>query len=216
MVAIVPDADLLKHEAVLASVLEQMRAAQESSSVCETALLDSPPEIQEFLRELKELQASDQGLNSKQLEIRTKSLQARMIALALGLKGEVPPTDSVEPVRISRLVSFSLFEKFVIVLPEDVSGPHEEQELLHDLELLFEKTGTRVKWVIDCSGLKTFSGLLFGNLIFYQDRLRQANKGLYLHWLSESILEQRQMDVLVKVLNLVKIGGQFFSSDQFE
>ena len=217
MVAIVPDIELLKNEEALASVLAEMRSASRNGTILDIpSLSGNNSDILSVLSEVQELSNDNGTLSEDERRQLSKSMHARMVAVALGLRGSIEDGEHIVPIMLSDLVSFAQFDEFVIVLPEDISGPIEEQAMLHDLELLFDKTGTRVKWVIDCSGLKTFSGLLFGNLIFYQDKLRENGKGLYLHWLPEGILEQRQLSVLIRVLNLIKIGGQLFSSDEIE
>jgi anti-anti-sigma regulatory factor len=224
LVSIIPDIAVLSEEDTVKDVLALMRSNRGFQSPQERSdalsrIQSAPSEnhtIKEFIVELSSLKSGETNLSADQLSKNLQSLRARMIAVGLGLGSNVEVTSSIQPVKLSNLVSYARFEDFVIVLPENISNRVTEQQMLFDFELLFDTVGTRLKWVVDCSGITHFSGMLFGNLIYHQDRLREAGKGLYVHWLHKDILDERRMEVLKKVLNLVQIGGQLFSSDQFK
>lgn len=222
MVLIIPDSKILSEETAIEVVLQSLRLPP-ASSVLTPADSEAASKLNQtdnryltdIVREVDLLYKTKDSFSRDDFTDKIKSIRMRVLTCCLGLDCSIPNDTNVKIHTASSVFSYCIIDSLVIALPETIQNSADERQMLYDFELLFDKTACRYKWIIDCSGFKTFSGLLFGNLIYYQDRLRESGQGMYLYWLKPDLLKAQQMQTLIRVLNLIKIGGQYFSSDQF-
>ena len=222
MVLIIPDSKILSEETTIEAVLQSLRSPSRSSVISVRADgMDSKLNqtgsdyLCDIVREVDSLFKIKDSLSLEDFTEKIKTIRMRVLTCCLGLHSSIPIDTNITIHTTSSVFSYCLIDSLVIALPETIQNAADERQMLYDFELLFDKTACRYKWIVDCSGFRTFSGLLFGNLIYYQDRLRESGQGMYLYWLKQDLLREQQMQTLTRVLNLIKIGGQYFSSDQF-
>ncbi len=172
---------------------------------------------------LENSQSSGQplSLNDQQiLKEAAETLKLQILSSVMGLKiFEAAQTSLNESSKVQfnqakNGLLYGIYNEVLILLPPLVASLDDERQLLSDFESILDDIPRRYDWVVDCSGLKVFSGLFFGNLIFYQERLRGNNRNLHFCWLGESLLPERQMHTLTRIFGLVKVGNHFFSDHQ--
>ncbi len=154
-----------------------------------------------------------------------EELRFRIIATAMGVRSSTDSSDMITSVESaeqtlrssslhfepSGVVYAKLEQHIVILLPRIESSAHLES-VTYVLDDVAEKVKGNLNWIVDFSAVKSLPVELLGAIIYHISRLHDQGAVLFLSWLKKDSLTQAQSKALVRLLDLVDIGGYWFSS----
>ena len=204
----------------------------QSLQVCNSlSMLQSDKFMGEICGQLNTLLAQASSASSltpqqqELLKLGCEELRFRIIATAMGVQSSlqamevVSSLEDVESVLRSSPLHFEtsgivyaiLQDHIMILLPRIESSTHLES-VTFTLDDIAEKIPGHLNWVVDFSAVESLPVELLGAIIYHISRLHDQGALLFLSWLKKGSLTQAQSKALVRLLDLVDIGGYWFSS----